>query len=140
MRTSNQVGIIIFKKEEVETLFLILKRTPQRGDFWQAITGGIEEGETPEETAIREVYEEIGITEDIKLIDIDYSFEFFYDNETHLEKVFAVEVLPESEIIISEEHTEFKWVDGQTAIDGFLKYPGNKEAFKRLMEFLEKNK
>ena len=140
METNNQVEIIIFKKEGAETLFLILKRNPQKGSFWQAITGGTEEGETLEEAAVREIYEEIGITEDVKLIDIDYTFDFFDHNEMHFEKVFAVEVSPESKIIISEEHTEFKWVDGQTAIDGFLRYPGNKEAFKKLIEYLEKNK
>ncbi len=121
MRTNNQVEIIVFKKEGNELLFLILKRAPQRGEFWQPITGGVEENETFEEAAIREVGEEIGINNDIKLIDFGYSFEFFDHGENHFEKVFGLEVNPETKIVISEEHTEFKWVSGQTAIEQFLK-------------------
>jgi len=136
MRTNKQVEVIIFKKEGKELLFLILKRNPQKGGFWQPITGGIEEKETFEEAATREIGEEIGVISGIKLIDIGYSFEFFDHGENHFEKVFAVEVKPETKITISEEHTEFKWVSVQVAIDQFLKYEKNKEGFIKLIEFL----
>jgi len=140
MKTNNQIEVIVFKKEGEELLFLILKRNPQKGGFWQPITGGIEENETFEEAAIREVGEEIGIINGIKLIDFGYSFEFFDHGENHFEKVFAVEVKPETKIIISEEHTEFKWVSRQIAIDQFLKYENNKEGFRKLIEFLNQIK
>ncbi|MFA5729790.1 MAG: NUDIX pyrophosphatase [Candidatus Paceibacterota bacterium] len=136
MKTNKQVEIIIFKKVEKELFFLILKRSPRKGGFWQPITGGIEEKETFEEAATREIGEEIGVISGIKLIDIGYSFEFFDHGENHFEKVFAVEVKPETKIVISEEHTEFKWVSGQVAIDQFLKYEKNKEGFKNLIKFL----
>jgi dATP pyrophosphohydrolase len=138
MRTNNQIEVIVFKKINSNVFFLILKRNSQKGGFWQPITGGVEEGETFEEAAIREINEEIGNINNIKLIDIDYSFDFFEENTKHIEKVFGVEVSPEQVITISSEHTEFKWVDGQIAINKFLKYPGNKEGFKKLIEFLEK--
>ena len=134
MRTNRQVEIIVFKKEGENLLFLILKRNPQKGGFWQPITGGVEENETFEETAIRETKEEIGITDNIKLIDLNYSFEFIDHEKSHFEKVFGLEVSPETKIILSKEHTEFKWVDGQVAIDQFLKYPKNKEGFKKIMD------
>jgi dATP pyrophosphohydrolase len=136
MKTNNQVEIIIFKREGNELTFLILKRNPQKGGFWQPITGGVEEKETFEETAMREVREEIGVINDIKLIDIGYSFEFFDHGENHFEKVFAVELKPKTKIIISEEHTEFKWVSGKAAIEQFLKYENNKKGFEKLIDFL----
>jgi 8-oxo-dGTP pyrophosphatase MutT (NUDIX family) len=136
MRTNNQAEIIIFKKNGTGFLFLILKRIPERGGFWQPITGGLEDEETFEEAATRETREEIGLTEEIDLINIDYSFNFSYNNNVYLEKVFGLEISSESEIILSEEHTEYKWVDGQTAIDKFLKYPGNKEGFRKLIELI----
>ncbi|MFA5178012.1 MAG: NUDIX pyrophosphatase [Candidatus Paceibacterota bacterium] len=136
MRTNKQAEIIVFKKEGKELIFLILKRNPQKGGFWQPITGGVEENETFEEAAIREVGEEIGITHDIKLIDIGYSFEFIDNNKNHIEKVFGLEISPETDIVLSEEHTEFKWVNGQVAIDQFLKYPKNKEGFTKVMEYI----
>ena len=138
MRTNNQSEAIVFKKVNSSVFFLILKRSLKRGGFWQPITGGVEEGETFNEAVLREIGEEIGIVDIIKLIDMDYSFDFFEDGIEHYEKVFGAEVSPEQIITLSEEHTEFKWVDGQTAIDKFLKYPGNKEGFKRLIELLEK--
>lgn len=136
MKTNQQTEIVIFKKQGSEMLFLILKRNPQKGGFWQPITGGVEQGETFEQTAVREVYEEIGIAE-AKLLDIDFSFEFFDHGENHLEKCFAVEVSPDAEIILSDEHTEFKWVDIETAINQFLKYPNNKKAFQKTMDFIK---
>ncbi|MFA5368757.1 MAG: NUDIX pyrophosphatase [Candidatus Paceibacterota bacterium] len=136
MRTNKQAEIIVFKKEGKELIFLILKRNPQKGGFWQPITGGVEENETFEETAIREVGEEIGVTHDIELIDIGYSFEFIDHNKNHIEKVFGLEISPETDIVLSEEHTEFKWVNGQVAIDQFLKYPKNKEGFAKVMEYI----
>jgi dATP pyrophosphohydrolase len=138
MKTNKQAEIIVFKKEGKDLLFLILKRNPQKGGFWQPITGGVEEGETFEETAIREVKEEIGITDDFKLIDINYSFEFIDHGENHIEKVFGLEISPNEKIILSEEHTKFKWVDGQVAIDQFLKYPNNKEGFRKIMNLFNK--
>lgn len=139
MRTNNIAEIIIFKKEGKELLFLILKRIPQTGGFWQPITGGVEEKETFEEAAIREIGEETGIINEINLIDIGYSFKFFDHGENHFEKVFGAEVKPETKIVISEEHTEFKWVSGQVAIDQFLKYENNKEGFRKLIKLLNQN-
>lgn len=39
---------------------LLLHRRPERGNFWQPITGSIEDAETPLETARREIVEETG--------------------------------------------------------------------------------
>lgn len=39
---------------------LLLHRRPDRGNFWQPITGSIEEGESPLEAARREIVEETG--------------------------------------------------------------------------------
>ena len=138
MRTDNQVEVIVFKREKNKTRFLILKRNIKKGGFWQPVTGGVEEGETFEQAAIREVGEETGIINKVKLIDIGYSFSFFENDKRYFEKIFGAEILPGSKINLSSEHTEFKWVDGQTAIEKFLKYPGNIEGFRRLIEILKR--
>ena len=49
---------------------LLLHRRPERGNFWQPITGSIEDGEAPPATARRELNEETGydgVPEDIGL-------------------------------------------------------------------------
>lgn len=40
---------------------LLLKRNPVHGDFWQPVTGFLEPGESPAETASRELEEETGL-------------------------------------------------------------------------------
>lgn len=138
MKTGQQAEVVIFKKQGSEILFLILKRNSEKGGFWQPITGGVEDEETFKQTAIREVFEEIGVA-DAKLIDIDFSFEFFDHGENHLEKCFTVEISPDAEIILSPEHTEYKWVDLETAVNQFLKYPNNIKAFQKTLNFLQNN-
>ena len=53
---------------------LLLHRRPQRGDFWQPITGSIEDGESPDDTARREIVEETGQSGDPVSLGITQSF------------------------------------------------------------------
>src|SRR2546423_1120679 len=53
---------------------LLLHRKPERGNFWQPITGSIEKGETPIETARREIIEETGNPGDPDPLDLEQSF------------------------------------------------------------------
>ncbi len=43
---------------------ILLVHKPRRGDAWQLPQGGIEEGETPEQAACRELMEEAGLSYD----------------------------------------------------------------------------
>ena len=53
-------GIILFRKEDVKTLFLLLHYPSGHWDF---VKGKMEKDETEKETAIRETEEETGITD-----------------------------------------------------------------------------
>nr|MDQ3283084.1 lipoyl(octanoyl) transferase LipB [Acidobacteriota bacterium] len=57
-----------------ENHVLLLHRRPERGDFWQPITGSIEEGEAPLETARRELIEETGQSGEPRSLDLTQSF------------------------------------------------------------------
>ena len=54
--TIRLVKVVVHDRDRV----LLLHRRPERGDFWQPITGSIEPGESPAETARREIVEETG--------------------------------------------------------------------------------
>lgn len=70
------VLVVIFCAVKAQYLMLQRKDDP---NFWQSVTGSLEEGETPTQTALREVKEETGI--DIKqdgylFVDLLQSVEF----------------------------------------------------------------
>ena len=138
MKTSNQIEVIVFKNDsELGYKYLMLKRNLQKGGFWQPITGNVNPSETFEEAAIRELEEETGITEFMRIFDTGYSFEFFDDDRQQHEKVFAVEVGTKVEIRLSEEHTEFKWTTKDECVTKYLKYSGNIAGLKTLSQKLE---
>ncbi len=134
IKTNNQVEVIIFKKEKGQVLFLMLKRNPQKGGFWQPITGNVKPNENFREAALREMREETEITKFLEIIDTEYSFNFFDDGRVQHEKVFGVRVDNKTLIKLSSEHTEFRWVNKEEALSNYLKYPGNKTGLLKLCE------
>lgn len=103
----------------------------QRNDdpeFWQSVTGTLEQGEKPYETACREVLEEtsIDITQKVyQLIDcqkintyeIRDRWKHRYPPGTpfNTEHVFAVEVA-DDQVISLTEHSAYLWLDKQSAM------------------------
>lgn len=140
-----EINCIVFKREgksPKDIKFLLLKRIPKRGGFWQSVTGGALFSEDKIEALKRELKEETGIKEsDIKnIIDTNYSFSFVDEEGDELrEYIFGVEVNPNQKIILSKEHTKVRWVDFETALK-LLKYKENKKAFKTLYEILKSKK
>ncbi|MCR4796485.1 MULTISPECIES: NUDIX domain-containing protein [Ruminococcus] len=105
------VKCIIYNKELGR--FLLVKRSKNDdigADTWENTGGNIENGETPEEAAIREISEETGIT-DIEIKNIAYitilegelpDLLIVYLCETHTKAVK-----------LSSEHQEHIWADEQ---------------------------
>jgi lipoyl(octanoyl) transferase len=96
---------------------LLLHRTPDRGGFWQILTGRIEPGESPLAAAAREVFEETGFEPRLEeLQSLNYVHSFPIDRSrgrggaapifAH-ETAFALEV--EGEARLSDEHDELRW-------------------------------
>src|SRR5207302_281997 len=52
------ISVAVVRDDQI----LLLQRTPERGGFWQILTGRREPGESPLQTAAREIYEETGFT------------------------------------------------------------------------------
>jgi lipoyl(octanoyl) transferase len=97
---------------------LLLHRRPERGDFWQPITGSIEDGESPAETARREIVEETGHTGEPVALGVTQSFMI---ESQYLASRFPVPIIA-SEVgftaavdsrlpirVDPEEHDEYGW-------------------------------
>ena len=135
MRLQIQIVAILFRKGNGKTQYLIAKRIPEKGGFWQPITGGLEEGETKIEALKREIREETGIKNIIRIIESVHYFEF---SDPHSMKayVFGVEISPNEKIVIDEkEHCEFEWFSFHEALR-LMKWKEEKEALKKLNELL----
>ena len=104
----------------------------QRNDdpeFWQSVTGTLEQGEKPIETALREVLEETSIDiaqsayqlidcKKINTYDIRDRWKHRYPPGTpyNTEHVFAVEVANNHSINLTE-HSAYLWLDKTSAIN-----------------------
>ena len=55
-KNNQSVLVVIYTKDTNRVLMLQRQDDP---DFWQSVTGTIESGETPKNTAIRELWEEV---------------------------------------------------------------------------------
>jgi len=143
------VSVIIYRKNNAGYEFLLLKRVPKFGDFWQPPGGRMEEGETKLETAYREVLEEAGITKDdiLKIHEDIYYFtvlrHYLSDkplNSVSEQHVMAFEVRPDTKINIhnnpDSEHEEYKWVDYDTVVK-MLKWQNNKDSYEKLKVILK---
>ena len=139
---TRQVGGIIFRERNEVLEFLLLKRIPEKGGFWQSITGEVE-NETLLDAVLREASEESGIkTEDIIQI-IENVNHFEYKNTKKdcivTEYVFGLEVNLNQEVRLDKniykEHDEFKWVSLEDALK-LLKWKSSKESMKQLVQMI----
>jgi ADP-ribose pyrophosphatase YjhB (NUDIX family) len=121
---------IIFAKEDAFHKFLLIKRVPEEGGFWQPLTESLREKETVEECLLRGLREELGIKEVVNITDRIWQFGWDKNGETNLDLVYGVEILSDTKIILSKEHSRYRWCSFNIAVS-LLKYDTNKEALKR---------
>jgi len=62
MKSEKSCGGIIFIREKGKVKYLLIKHKEAGGGHWHFPKGHVEKGETEEETARREIMEEVGLT------------------------------------------------------------------------------
>jgi len=117
MIEETSAGIILYRKENSEKLFLLLHYPSGHWDF---VKGKMEKGETIQQTAIRETKEETGIT-DITFVEnfeewIGYNFK--HKGELIQKKVvFFLAETKTKNIKISHEHRGYTWMDYNASME-----------------------
>jgi len=109
---------------------LLLKRRAERGGFWQILTGRIEPGESPLQTAAREVHEETGFSPRLDEIrELGYAHGFALGGRVPplfaRETAFAATVSGEPRL--SDEHDEHRWCTPDEALQ-LLPFAGLRRA------------
>jgi 8-oxo-dGTP pyrophosphatase MutT (NUDIX family) len=113
--------------------FLVLRRPPERGAFWQPVTGNVLEGEDIEAAARRELAEETGVLSTVSCTRVN-EFKWTKQGEQIVEHVFVAEARP-CKVVLSPEHVDHRWEPYETARD-LMFYESNKQALDRVVAFL----
>ncbi|HHE9996741.1 dihydroneopterin triphosphate diphosphatase [Haemophilus influenzae] len=138
-KNNQSVLVVIYAKNTNRVLMLQRQDDP---DFWQSVTGTIESGETPKNTAIRELWEEVRLEiseNSTALFDCKESIEFeifphfrykYAPNVTHCREYwFLLAMEQEFEPVLSE-HLAYQWVSPEQAIQ-MTKSSNNAEAIRK---------
>jgi 8-oxo-dGTP pyrophosphatase MutT (NUDIX family) len=129
-------GAILFRNTRGRREYLLLKSRP--GD-WEFPKGGVEGDEELQQTAIREVQEEAGIS-DFRLLDgfrRDYNYVFQAGGKTiHKTVHLFVAKSFEASAELSSEHRDLQWRDYEQAINTITQ-DGPREVLEAADAFLE---
>lgn len=135
-KNPNSVLVVIYAEQTQRVLMLQRQDDPE---FWQSVTGSMEMGEKPFQTALREVREETGIdivAQNLSLYDCNKSvkFEIFpqfrykYAPEiTHNTEYWFLLALPDEIEPHLSEHLAYRWVSADEAVK-LTKSPNNAQA------------
>jgi len=145
MRIPTQVLVYPVRFRDNSWEFLLLKRTEDRGGFWQGVTGHPEKGEKIIEGAKRELLEETSFIPNF-VFQIDFSYTIKIDDKDKIlfppgteeltEYVFVARIDQEDDPTIDpHEHTEWKWCGFEDALESLF-WEENKEALKQVYNLL----
>ena len=137
MPVEKSAGAVVFRRENKEIKYLLI----QYGwGHWEFPRGLIEKGETLEETARREIREEVGI-EDIKFIPgfkewIKFFFKFKGKNIMKI-ATFLLAETKTKKVKLSFEHKDYAWLPFEKALER-LTFKNSKEILKKANDFLSR--
>jgi dATP pyrophosphohydrolase len=126
-----QVDSYIYRITDNGPVYLMLKRSSGKyyEHLWQGVAGKIEKGETAVQAVVRELEEETG-KKPIKIFAADHIASFYdaRNDRILMVPIFGIEV-EDSEVQLSEEHSEYKWVSFEEALT-LLTWKGQKEGLR----------
>ncbi|MEX2367193.1 MAG: NUDIX domain-containing protein [Pseudohongiellaceae bacterium] len=131
LHTSAISGVLL-KRENATSRMLLLKR--KDAGYWCHIAGHLEAGETGWQAMLREFREETGYAA-MQLFSADY-IEQFYEpaaNRIRLVPVFVAFWPQGQELVLSGEHTEYRWCSLEEA-KALAKFPNQRAAYQHVWE------
>jgi len=136
MKKHYSAGVVVYRKHKDTIEYLLLHYSAGHWDFSK---GHMEEGETKEQTALRELKEESGLTATIEpgfTASFSYYFKDYDNVESHKEVYFFVGKAHDEKIKLSDEHQDFAWLPYEQALEK-LTYENAKKLLKDAHEFVK---
>jgi len=129
-------GAVVFKKENNTIMYLLLNYD-YKSQYLGFPRGGVEQGESEKQAAIREIKEETSL--DVRFIDgFKEQVHWFYrkDGQTVSKRLvlFLAEAKSDN-VILSREHVGYEWLAFEDAIDR-LDFENSRKVLRRAQDFL----
>jgi dATP pyrophosphohydrolase len=134
---SNLVEVHVFREGRNGLEFLLLKRSDKDiyPGLWQMISGHVKKKDTAIETVVRELKEETSLNPFRLWVAPNVNSFYSQDKDyISLVPVFAVQVKKDSTVKISDEHTEFKWVNMNEA-KNLLAWEGQRKSVDLIVQY-----
>ena len=143
MKAAYKIPVSVLVLVHTPELHVLLIERADRPGFWQSVTGSQDAGETLEQTALRELYEETGI-EGARYGLIDWKQQTVFEIYPHwrhryapgvthnTENVFSVEVPMSIDVRLApREHIAYAWLPWQNAAERVFSW-SNAQAIREL--------
>ncbi len=135
------VSVIVIVYTDDHDVLLLRRSKPF--DFWQSVTGSLNEGETHAEAAARELFEETGLTDEGALEYAGVSRQFAIDPRwrdrfepgvvENVEFEWRYRVAEKLDIVLDTvEHSEYCWLPVADAVEQVWSWT-NKDALRQLL-------
>ncbi|NLE05735.1 MAG: NUDIX domain-containing protein [Crenarchaeota archaeon] len=137
MLTEKSCGAVVCYGSNSELLYLLLH---YEAGHWDLVKGNVEKGETEQETALRELKEETGISGAQFVDSFRQSINYFYRRNGSVvqkEVIFFLIKTLTNNVELSFEHVGFVWLPLDQAIEK-LTFKNAKEVLKKADDFLKK--
>ena len=112
--------IVVFNKDLNKSLFCIRAKEPYKG-MYNFVGGQVEKGETNDEAAYRELFEETGISKDD--VELDHFMDLnYFKYENNLQVYYGI---LKHEVELKEEKNKLQWVTIDNGLLDIKKFAGN---------------
>ncbi|MDL2319020.1 NUDIX domain-containing protein [Eubacteriales bacterium OttesenSCG-928-A19] len=125
MRQPENIHVYLYRKNLAGAYSYAILQRSDNPAYWQGISGGVEEGETIEQAALRELLEESGVSgsplyrlDTVSYLPADIFAEHSaWGRDVVVCPMFFFAASFDGEIALSEEHLDVKWLTFQPAYE-----------------------